>query len=64
MIKKGLLAPIILFCFGAGGIFLSVVLLLDGEFEELPGMAIIGVVLGVVLIVIGAIRLRKAKARD
>lgn len=60
-IKKGLLAPILLFCFGAGGILLSVALLLDGEFEESPGMALIGIALGVVLIVIGTIRLRKAK---
>ncbi len=60
-IKKGFLAPILLFCYGAGGIFLSVALLLDGEFEESPGMAIIGVALGVILIVVGIIRLRKVK---
>lgn len=64
VIKKGLLEPVLLFCFGAGGILLSVVLLLDGEFEKSPGMAFIGVVLGVALIVIGMIRLRKMKARD
>ena len=58
MIKKGFLAPIFLFCFGAGGIFLSIVLLLDGEFEESPGLALIGVALGVVLIIIGFVRLR------
>lgn len=64
VIKKGFLAPILLLCFGAGGILLSVVLLLDGEFEETPGIAFIGAALGVALIVIGTIRFRKAKARD
>lgn len=63
VIKKGLLAPFILFCFGAGGIILSIALLLDGEFEDKPWIAAIGVAIGVVLIVIGTIRLRKAKAR-
>jgi hypothetical protein len=62
VVKKGLHAPIILFCFGAGGLFLSIILLLDGEFGNSPGLAFIGVVIGVVLIVIGMIRLRKAKA--
>lgn len=58
IIKKGSLAPILLFCFGAGGIILSIVLLLDGEFEALPGLAFVGVALGIALVVIGAIRLK------
>lgn len=62
VIKKGFLVPILLFCFGASGILLSVVLLFDGEFEESPGLALIGVALGIILIVIGAIRVRKVKA--
>lgn len=61
IIKKGFLAPIYLLCFGAGGIVLSVVLLIDGEFGESPGMAAIGIVLGVVLVVAGAIRLKTAR---
>lgn len=62
-IKKGFLAPILLLCFGAGGILLSIVLLLDGEFEELPGLAFVGVALGAILIIIGTIRLRKVKGK-
>lgn len=61
VIKKGFLAPIFLFCFGVGGIFLSIVLLLDGEFEDLPGLALIGVAFGVMLIIIGAVRVRKVR---
>lgn len=64
VMKKGFLAPTLLLCFGAGGAILSLVLLLDGEFEESPGMALIGVALGVVLIVMGIIRWRKAKLRE
>lgn len=60
VIKNGFLAPVILFCFGAGGILLSIALLLDGEFEGSPGLALIGVALGGVLIVTGIIKLRKA----
>lgn len=59
VIKKGLLAPILLLCFGVGGILLSVVLLLDGEFEESPGMSLIGAGLGVILICVGVLSLRK-----
>lgn len=64
VIKKGFLSPIFLFCFGVGGISLSIALLLDGEFQESPGMALVGVTLGVALIVVGTIRLRKAKLRE
>ncbi len=64
MIKKGFFLPILLFCFGAGGIVLSVVLLLDGEFEDSPGLALIGIALGIALIIAGAIRLRKVKTRE
>ncbi len=63
VIKKGFLAPIILFCYGAGGIIISVAMLFDGEFEESPGIALIGVALGVLLIIIGAIKLKKARAQ-
>lgn len=62
-IKKGFLAPILMLCFGVGGILFSVILLLDGEFEESPGIALIGVALGAILIAIGMIRLRKAQVR-
>jgi peptidoglycan/LPS O-acetylase OafA/YrhL len=59
VIKKGFLVPTLLLSFGAGGIFVSVLLLFDGEFEDNPGMALIGVALGLVLICFGAIMARK-----
>lgn len=34
-------------------ILLSVVLLLDGEFNDSPWMALIGIALGVILIILG-----------
>lgn len=61
VIKQGFLVPILGLCFGGGGILVSLVLLLDGEFEESPGMALIGVALGMVFIVIGALKLCKAR---
>lgn len=61
MIKKGFLVPLLFFCFGAGGIVLSIVLLLDGELENSPWLALVGIALGAALIIIGAVRLRKTK---
>ena len=64
VVRKGFLLPIILLCFGAGVILLSVVLLLDGELEEWPWFAPVGITIGIVLIVLGAIKLRgRGKAR-
>ena len=59
VVRKGFLLPFILLCFGAGGILLSIALLLDGELEELPWFAPVGITVGVVIIVIGAVKLRK-----
>lgn len=61
VINKGFLVPILLLCFGAGGILVSIVLLFDGEFEENPGMAFIGVALGVALIFVGAVMIRRKR---
>ncbi len=64
VVRRGFLLPFILLCFGVGGILLSVVLLLDGELEEWPWFAPVGIAIGVVLIVIGAMKLRgRGKAR-
>ena len=63
LLKRGFVWPILLMCFGAGGILLCVVLFLDGEFEKSPGMALIGVAIGFVLIVAGALRLRKVRGK-
>lgn len=59
LIKNGFLAPILLLCFGVGGVVLSIVLLLDGEFGDSPGFAIIGIGVGFLLLTMGVIRLKK-----
>ena len=59
VIKRGFLVPTYLFSFGAGGILVSILLLLDGEFEDNPGLALIGVALGIALICFGVILVRK-----
>lgn len=64
VIKKGYPMPILLLCFGVGGILFSVVLLLDGEFGKAPGIVLVGVALGLILLVIGMIRLRKVKVGE
>lgn len=61
IIKKGFLAPILLFCFGAGAVALSIALLVNGEFEDSPWLALVGVALGALLIVLGGIQLRKTR---
>ncbi len=64
VIKRGLFAPILLFCFGAGGIVLSIAMLFDIEFKDSPGLPLIGIALGIALIVAGAMRLRIVKTRE
>lgn len=61
IVKKEYFLPIILLCFGLGGIVLSIVLLLDGEFGESPGLAAIGIALGVAMICMAILLLRKRK---
>ena len=63
VLRKSFLLPILLMCFGAGGILLSVALLLDGEFEKSPGLALIGAAIGFALLAVGALRLRKARGK-
>jgi LPXTG-motif cell wall-anchored protein len=64
VIKKGLLAPILLFCYTIAGIFLDFVLLFDHEFKYNPGVAFIGLALGVIMIAIGVIMLRRRKKKQ
>ncbi|GHU78593.1 hypothetical protein FACS1894188_13570 [Clostridia bacterium] len=54
VIKKGLFAPTLLFCYALGVTILNTSLLLNGEFEEYPGFAVIGFVLGAIQIAVGA----------
>lgn len=60
-IKKGLLAPILLFCYAVGGIFLDLVLFFDHEFENNPGMVFTGLALGAIMIAAGVVLLRRRK---
>lgn len=39
--------------FGAGGVFLTAVLLADGEFDSRPQLSLIGFVIGIVLLYLG-----------
>ncbi len=59
IVRKGFFLPVILLCFGAGGVVFSAVLQLDGELEEWPFFAPFGIAFGVALIFIGAVKLRK-----
>lgn len=59
--RKELFAPFIFFCFGAGAIILSIVLLLDGEFEDKPWLSAIGVVTGIILIIVALIKTWKTR---
>lgn len=61
VIKKGYLAPILLLCYGAGITFLSVLLFFDGEFEGFQHMFFVGLALGIILLVVGAILFCKHK---
>ena len=59
LVNKGQVSCILPFCFGAGGLFLSVVLQFDGELDETPAVFYIGLLLGVLLISLGFFNLMK-----
>lgn len=58
VIKRGLLAPILLFSFGVFAALLTTSILLDGEFESRPWLSFIGYALAVILLWIGVLRIR------
>lgn len=60
VIRKKFIFPGMLFCFGGGGSVMSLILLLDGEFEDKPYLGVIGIIIGAVLAVIGAVKLIEA----
>lgn len=58
VIKRGLLAPILLFSFGVFAALLTTSILLDGEFESRPWPSFIGYALAALLLWIGVLRTR------
>lgn len=60
-LKKSQLAHIISLCFGLGFLVLSIVLQLDGEFEEIPYAFFVGLSLGFMLICFGIVKWLKYK---
>ena len=61
VIKKEYFSAILLLCFGAGIILVSIILLFDGEFENHPGIAFLPVALGIVMIIFGTVMIRKRR---
>jgi LPXTG-motif cell wall-anchored protein len=61
VIKKGLLAPILLFCYAIAGIILDFVLLFDHEFEDKPWLVFIGLALSAIMIAVGVLLLYRRK---
>lgn len=61
IIEKGFLTPILLFCYGAEVVFLSIILFFDGEFEDLPHLFFAGLALGILMLVIGTLSFRRRK---
>ena len=56
-VKRSLLVSIVLICFGAGGLVMSVVLQFDGKFNDSPGLFIVGMAVGAVLLCSGIVKL-------
>ncbi|GHU57487.1 hypothetical protein AGMMS49975_23160 [Clostridia bacterium] len=63
IIKRGLLAPLLLFCYATATIILDFALLFDNEFGDSPDMVFIGLALGAIMIAVGVIVLRLRKKR-
>ena len=59
IIKKGLLAPILLLSFTAFIALLTTAILLDGEFGDKPGYSAFGFAAAIVLFLIGLLKIRK-----
>lgn len=59
LVPKGYLLPIVLMCFGAGGVLLSIGWFMDSEFDNTPQFPIIALCLGIALLCVGLLRLRK-----
>lgn len=67
IIKKGLLAPILLFCFGTFAVLLTTALLLDKEFGNRPWLSLIGYAVAFALLLSGTHQLKafhKAKQQQ
>jgi len=58
IIKKGLLAPILLLFFSAFIALITTAILLDGEFGDKPWYSAFGFVVAIVLLLIGLLRIR------
>lgn len=63
IIKKGLLSPILLLFFAAFIAFLTLAILLDGEFGDKPWYSIIGFAAALVLLLVGLLRLQKYRTK-
>jgi hypothetical protein len=57
LIKKGLLISLLLLFFSVFITLITLVILLDGEFDDKPWYSIFGFVVGIILLVIGLLRL-------
>ncbi|GHU72728.1 hypothetical protein FACS1894184_20630 [Clostridia bacterium] len=64
VIKKGLLAPTVLFCYALGVTILNISLILNGELEEYPNMAYIGFLLGGAMLSVGVFLLSLRRKRQ
>lgn len=64
IIKKGYHIPIILLVFGAVGIILPIILFLDEEIKAFSPVTFIGNAVGIVMIIIAVIRIRKNKKKQ
>ncbi len=63
VLKKEFILPLLLLCFGPGGVTLSIALLLDGEFGDATWLGYTGIALGVLLLVLGIITASKRKGK-
>ncbi len=61
MIRKGFFAPVVLLCLGTGGLVFTLALLFDKEFQDAPGLVLLGILLSGLFLLGGFLLLKKAK---
>jgi hypothetical protein len=61
VVPKGYLLPIVLMCFGLGGVLLSIGWFLDLEFDSAPQFPVAALCVGIVLLCVGLLTLRKVR---
>ena len=61
IIRKGFFSPAMLLCLGTGGFIFTLNLLFDKEFQDAPGLVLLGILISGLFLLGGFLLLKKSK---